>query len=277
MNRVLLLALFVALLGGTGLFLLLPHRHGAQKPGRVHAAGLAVGALGLFLLAALWTPPGPWLEGLFFYGFGLASIAGGALMVTSRDPIHAALWFASVVLSTSGLFLLADAQFLAAGTVIVYAGAIIVTFLFVIMLAQMEGRSTYDRAARSPFMATFTCTAIFLGVLWCLVGPKAPAGLPRATELAETAGDAGRARVASITARALPPSIGLNHPNGAAKPHVAGLGESLYSDHIVTVELAGALLFVALIGALAIATPKAPIRPGDRAASSSTLPTPSAS
>ena len=53
-----------------------------------------------------------------------------------------------MVLSTSGLFLLAGAQFLAAGTVIVYAGAIIVTFLFVIMLAQMEGRAQYDRAAR---------------------------------------------------------------------------------------------------------------------------------
>ena len=42
------------------------------------------------------------------------------------------------------------AQFLAAGTVIVYAGAIVVTFLFVIMLAQMEGKAAYDRAARSP-------------------------------------------------------------------------------------------------------------------------------
>ncbi len=66
-----------------------------------------------------------------------------------------------MVLSTSGLFLLAGAQFLAAGTVIVYAGAIIVTFLFVIMLAQMEGRAAYDRAARAPFRATLTCFLLF--------------------------------------------------------------------------------------------------------------------
>src|SRR5208337_5506631 len=46
------------------------------------------------------------------------------------------------------------------------------------------------------------------------------------------------------------------------KPDVAGLGESLYSDHLVTVELAGALLFVALIAAVAITGPKRPIRPG---------------
>ena len=81
--------------------------------------------------------------------------------MTSRNPIYSALWFASVVLSTAGLFLLAGAQFLAAGTVIVYAGAIIVTFLFVIMLAQMEGKADYDRAARAPAAATFTCFLLF--------------------------------------------------------------------------------------------------------------------
>ena len=53
--------------------------------------------------------------------------------------------------------MLASAPFLAAGTMIVYAGAIIVTFLFVIMLAQMEGKALYDRAARAPGSATFTC------------------------------------------------------------------------------------------------------------------------
>ena len=71
----------------------------------------------------------------------------------------------SVVIATSGLFLLAGASFLAAGTIIVYAGAIIVTFLFVIMLAQMEGKAFYDRAARAPGPATFAC---FL-LLWCLI------------------------------------------------------------------------------------------------------------
>ena len=48
----------------------------------------------------------------------------------------------------------------------------------------------------------------------------------------------------------------------AFKPHVAGIGESFYTDHLISVELAGTLLFVALIGALAIATQKAPVRPG---------------
>ena len=87
------------------------------------------------------------------------------LTITSRNPIYSALWFAMVVIATAGLFLLAGASFLAAGTIIVYAGAIIVTFLFVIMLAQMEGKAIYDRAARAPGPATFTCFLLF----WCLI------------------------------------------------------------------------------------------------------------
>jgi NADH-quinone oxidoreductase subunit J len=54
----------------------------------------------------------------------------------------------------------------------------------------------------------------------------------------------------------------LDYPDDQPKPHVASLGETLYTDDLITVELVGALLFVALVGALAIAAPKPPIRPG---------------
>ena len=94
----------------------------------------------LFLI--FWKPPGEIVAGFFFYVFGVGAIIGGVLTITSRNPVYSALWFALVVIATAGLFLLAGASFLAAGTIIVYAGAIIVTFLFVIMLAQMEGKAT---------------------------------------------------------------------------------------------------------------------------------------
>jgi len=174
-KRDLSLAVAVVVLGAAGTYLLLPHRHGSAKPARVHAVGGVLAALALLLFALFWTPPRPALSSLFFYGFSLTALAGAALTVTSRDPIHSALWFASVVLSTSGLFLLAGAQFLAAGTVIVYAGAIIVTFLFVIMLAQMEGRAPYDRTARAPFRATLTCFLLFWALLYSLLLIRPPA------------------------------------------------------------------------------------------------------
>jgi NADH-quinone oxidoreductase subunit J len=235
-------------------------------------------ALGIVLFALFWTPPDPMLSRLFFYGFSLAAIAAATLTITTSNPIYSALWFAAVVLSTSGLFLLAGAQFLAAGTIIVYAGAIIVTFLFVIMLAQMEGRAPYDRTARSPFRATMTCFLLFWALLYSLllVGPRtevAPATAAGAARVAAedvrlprggvlVAAPARQRATDEVLARSLSrPTSQLNAPDGRPKPHVAGLGETLYTDHLIVVELAGALLFVALIGALAIAAPKRPVRP----------------
>ena len=267
-------AILAILFGGTGTYLLLPHKHGLRTPRTVHAVGAGLGILALLFFSMLWSAPGDWISGLLFYACGFMAIAGAALTVTSRDPTHSALWFAAVVLATSGLFLQAGAQFLAAGTVIVYAGAIIVTFLFVIMLAQMEGKAPYDRAARAPFRATWISFMLLLAVLWSLlhVAPdsSAPIGMAaNSTRLAtlEILPDSTRSKterdsVRAVIARSVRPTALLRDSTSRLKPHVAGLGETLYTDHLITVELAGALLFVALIGALAIATPKAPVRPG---------------
>jgi NADH-quinone oxidoreductase subunit J len=207
----------------------------------------------------------------------VTALASAIMTVTSRNPVHCALWFASVVLATAGLFLQAGASFLAAGTVIVYAGAIIVTFLFVIMLAQMEGKAPYDRAARDPGPATFTC---FL-ILWCLI--YSLTGLPRAAESQATSAEAAERsplpkltnladsttpRLASsyvpVLDHALQPTSRIDSPASESrvveKPNVAALGGALYTDHLVTVGLAGVLLFVALVGAIAIANPKKPAR-----------------
>lgn len=270
MNLDLILAVLVVVFGATGTYLLLPHRHGSSKPARVGAVGAVLDGIALLLFALLWTPPGPWLNALIFYACGLAAVGAAVAMVTARSPIHSALWFALVVLATTGLFVLADAPFLAVGTVIVYAGAIIVVFLFVIMLAQMEGKAPYDRAARMPFRATWICFLLFLAVAWSVLRlPPTPEGggsaLDRSSQLVRPAQER-RSPADLVIARASRPTAQLADERGAMKPHVAGLGETLYTDHLVTVELAGALLFVALVGAVAIATPKAPARPGPGAA-----------
>jgi NADH-quinone oxidoreductase subunit J len=270
-----ILTTLIVVLGASGTYLLLPHAHGGALPARQHKVGAVVAAIALVLFLVLLRPPAPFLASVFFYLFSIAALAGAFLMITSTNPVHSALWFASVVLSTSGLFLLAGAPFLAAGTVIVYAGAIIVTFLFVIMLAQMEGKAPYDRAARDPGRATLTC---FL-LLWCLI--FALTGLPAAERSSSTRrGTLERQQLPKLTnledaeqprrtelhltavARAVPPTLRTSAParDGkiSQKPNVAGLGTALYTDHLVTVGVAGALLFVALVGAVAIANPRRP-------------------
>lgn len=290
MQRDLILAFLVVLFGAAGTYLLLPHRHGSRTPRKVHLVGAGLAGLGLLLFAFFWTAPGPWISRIFFYVFAFTSVGAGVLTITSPDPIHSALWFAAVVLATAGLFLLAGASFLAAGTVIVYAGAIIVTFLFVIMLAQMEGRASYDRASRSPFRATWTCFVLLLGIIWSLLHidgpsraalaqPGAPLAsidprLPRTDESAAWMKPGSAGSVAEVINRAVRSTARLTDDQGLPKPHVAGLGETLYTDHLATVELTGTLLFAALISALAIATPKAPIRPRQKNTSETGMITP---
>ena len=91
-------------------------------------------------------------------------------MLFRSKPARAALAFTMVVLSTCGLFLLLAAPFLMAATIIIYAGAIIVTFLFVLMLAQQAGRSDADDRSREPGLAALT-GFVLLGAVLYVLGP----------------------------------------------------------------------------------------------------------
>jgi NADH-quinone oxidoreductase subunit J len=272
----LLLSIAVIVLGASGTYLLLPHGHGAIKPRRVHVVGGVLVVLSLLLLARFFTPPAPLLTRLFFYAFSLAAVAAGVLMITSRNPVYSALWFAAVVVATSGLFLLSGAQFLAAGTVIVYAGAIIVTFLFVIMLAQSQGHALYDRSSRAPGRATFCCFLLLWGLMYALLVVKMPHENPRFRFSGQTQPLVPLHRLADyyrlppgsktrmVIERSNRPTAQLpNEPKdgNAPVPHVAGLGGTLFTDHLIAAELVGVLLFVALVGAIVIASPRPPIRP----------------
>jgi NADH-quinone oxidoreductase subunit J len=165
------------------------------------------------------------------------------------------------------LFLLAGAQFLAAGTVIVYAGAIIVTFLFVIMLAQSHGQAVYDRSARRPLAASLTGMLLLGALLASIVAtgtsPREERIAPLVSSSALMNDQATESNVLLVTNQAVPETARLpeRREPGETPAHVAGLGASLFTDHLLTVQVVGLLLFVALIGAVAIATPKSPTRP----------------
>jgi NADH:ubiquinone oxidoreductase subunit 6 (subunit J) len=119
--------------------------------------GAAAGAIALIVAGAFVVRIGlADTETLLFYLFSGTALLSGALLVTQHRPARAALSFALVILSVSGLFLLLAAPFLAAATVTIYAGAIIVTFLFVIMLAQQAGADSADSRSREPLLSTLT-------------------------------------------------------------------------------------------------------------------------
>src|SRR5262245_31583998 len=157
------------IVGGLAVYLLLPR----PRPYPWYAGALA-GGLALFLAAALLLrTSGLSPETVLFYAFSGLAVVGAALLVTQHNPGRAALSFTIVVLSTCGLFLLLAAPFLMAATVIIYAGAIIVTFLFVLMLAQQAGLSDADARSREPVFATLTGFLLLAAMLYVLNGPPA--------------------------------------------------------------------------------------------------------
>ena len=152
--------------GGLAIFLLLPR----PKP-RPPALGVAVGLLALLLGGSFLVRTGTFtVEALLFYAFAGLTIVAGTLLITQRNPARSALSFALVVLSTCGLFLLLAAPFLMAATIIIYAGAIVVTFLFVIMLAQQEGFNNADDRSREPLLAVVTGFLLLAAILYVVRG-----------------------------------------------------------------------------------------------------------
>jgi NADH-quinone oxidoreductase subunit J len=146
-------SLLLALVAGAGaIYLLLPRPRPYPSVWGAAAGAIALLLAGVFIVRANVVEP----ETLLFYVFSGAAVISGALLVTQHRPARAALSFALVVLSVSGLFLLLAAPFLAAATITVYAGAIIVTFLFVIMLAQQAGADDADSRSREPMLSTLT-------------------------------------------------------------------------------------------------------------------------
>jgi NADH-quinone oxidoreductase subunit J len=217
-------------LAGVGVWWLMPRASSLSVIGGLLLAVVGCGLCG----ATLHAVAGPLTESILFWVFSLVALASGILMITNKNPVYAALWFALATLSTCGLFLLQSAPFLAAATIIVYAGAIVVTFVFVMMLAQQSGATIYDQRSRQPFLATL--------VAFLLLGA-----------LLSTLRSASATPAAAMNAPAVTTNV-LSRPE-ADQPigTLHGLGRSLFGDYLFAVELAGTLLLVAAIGAIAMA------------------------
>src|SRR5947207_5237066 len=97
-----------------------------------------------------------------FYLFGLVAIVSALLFVTRKSPVAAALWLVNTMFSLAAMYVLLDAQFIGAIQVLVYAGAIMVVFLFVIMLLNLgHGEATDTRGLGWKLVAG----AVGLGLL----------------------------------------------------------------------------------------------------------------
>ena len=219
------------LLGAVGIFLMLPRGTGR---GWFAGAVLAVAALGLG--ASQLPPLGDYVANGLFLTLAGVTVVSALATITLRNPLYCAIWFGMSLLGTAGLFLLGGAQFLAVATVVVYAGAILVTFLFVLMLAQPRGEATYDRVSWEALVSS-AAGMVMVGILsmnlsYVFSQPVEGEDGPMAA--------AAAASPEELTQRVL------------ADQHVAHIGGELFGRHLIAVEVAGILLLVALIGAAVI-------------------------
>lgn len=147
------------------------------------------------------------------------TIGTALLMVFTRNPIHSVLYLILTFFGIAGLYILLNAQFLAVVHLIVYAGAIMVLFLFVLMLLNLNKDTEPQKSAA-----------------WKVAGALA-AGLLLVTLV-------GALRGASV----LPPG---QQPN-AAVGLVQNLGRVLFTDFVVPFEIAGILFLAAMVGAVLV-------------------------
>ncbi|MFP4143905.1 MAG: NADH-quinone oxidoreductase subunit J [Phycisphaeraceae bacterium] len=260
------IALYVAsLLGAVALVLMMP-----KSRGNFRVVG---GLLGAATLGGLWIYLGQlltdsavdamgWGQWVYYYIFSAIAIVAAVRVITHTRPVYAALWFVLVILSSSGLFLTLSAEFMAFAMVIIYAGAILVTYLFVLMLAVQsqpddarEVHADYDACSREPLAA---CAAGFL-LLAMLLSWYFDAGVRPGFNPAFAT---DREQVAAMLAdRPAPAPEGAFVLDAAVEPPVRGgevsntqdVGLDLFISHPLGLELAGVILLVALIGAVVIA------------------------
>ena len=218
--------ILATLLGGFGLWWMMP---GSARRLKTLGIVLAIAAGALFF--SVLPISGIQFEAALFCIFAAITLAAGAATITSRSPVYCAIWFALTLLGVGGLFLLNGAQFLGVATIAVYAGAIVVTFLFVLMLAQPEGHSFYDRISWGKVPSLFSCLA---GVGFAALMIWAVSTTPL--------DQLGGASSATETKQTLNPN------------HVAHLGGQLFTRHLIAVQAAASLLLAALVGAVAMAS-----------------------
>ena len=103
-----------------------------------------------------------------FYLFGIIAVVSALLFVTRKSPVAAALWLVNTMFSLAALYVLLDAQFIGAIQVIVYAGAIMVVFLFVIMLLNLQHQEEPRTRPVQQFLGYTTSAAFGLALIYYL-------------------------------------------------------------------------------------------------------------
>ena len=162
------------------------------------------------------------LEQLFFYLFAVIILAGGVLTITARNAVHCAIFLIMTLLGVAGLYLHLQAEFLSAVQVILYVGGIMVLFLFVIMLVNLDQAVHQPQFSRQWVLGLAAVALLAVELGYGLYQGREAFSFPQA-----------RAPVASGNTELV--------------------GDVLYQNYMLPFEIASILLLVAMVGAVVMA------------------------
>jgi NADH-quinone oxidoreductase subunit J len=176
-----------------------------------------------------------------FWFFAAVAVASALLMVIMRNPIASAFWLIGTMLSLAAIYFMLQAQFIGVIQVLVYAGAVMVLFLFVIMLLNL-GRGESDLRRLPGLLAV----VLLIGVLASQIGPLAGYSRERlALEYTRSTSLANPDVVFDSTLGAAQATRDRGVPGDIAKP--------LFEQYLVPFELTSMLLLAAIVGAVVLA------------------------
>jgi NADH-quinone oxidoreductase subunit J len=176
-----------------------------------------------------------------FYLFAFAAVLGAAMCILQRNPVVSALWLMATMFSLAAIFVLLGAELIGILQILVYVGAILVVFLFVIMLLNLT-HSTSDMRGTGALGATVVIVGILvveLAALWRYTPRRLAADIAQAPMFANPANVFAAGEVARQEAM--------------ARGVVGALAAPLFQTYLVPFEITSILLLVAIVGAVVLA------------------------
>lgn len=164
-----------------------------------------------------------------FYAFAAVLIAAALGVIVSRNPVYSVLCLVLCFFTSAGLWLLIEAEFLAIVLVLVYVGAVMVLFLFVVMMLDINVAELKRGFTRFAWLGWITAAVVILEIVGVVM--------------------AGRLGV-DVTRGAVPMPAGYSN--------AAALGQTLYTQYVYPFELAAVLLLVAIVAAISLTLRRRP-------------------
>jgi NADH-quinone oxidoreductase subunit J len=160
-------------------------------------------------------------ETILFYFFAAAAVFSALRVITARNPLHSVMFLVLAFVSSSGIWLLLEAEFLAIALVLVYVGAVMVLFLFVVMMLDINIEKLRKDFLQWLPAGALLATLIVVQMVWVLGDKAASTGMTAVKHAADYS-------------------------------NTKELGRLIYTDYVYPFELAAVLLLVAMVAAIAL-------------------------